>query len=50
LQRIGSRDGAEIRTMLTHAQEVFVDLQRRSALDARNENRLKEIQSALDSI
>jgi eukaryotic-like serine/threonine-protein kinase len=50
LQRIGSRDGAEIRTMLTHAREIFVDLQRRSALDARNENRLKEIQSLLGSI
>jgi serine/threonine protein kinase/tetratricopeptide (TPR) repeat protein len=49
LRRMGSQ-GAEIRAMLTHAQEIFIGLQRRSALDARNENLLKEIQSALDGI
>jgi serine/threonine protein kinase/tetratricopeptide (TPR) repeat protein len=44
------KNTAEMRAMLTRAQEIFLQLRQRSALDARYEDRLKEIQSALDTM
>jgi len=50
LSHMGTATGEETRTMLTRAQDIFLDLKQRSALDPRNENRLKEIQSVLASL
>jgi len=50
LSHMGTAPGEEIRTMLTRARDIFLNLQQRSALDARNENRLKEIQSVIASL
>jgi eukaryotic-like serine/threonine-protein kinase len=50
LLRMGTGSASEIRTMLTHARDVLLQLQERFALDARCASRLKEIQSVLASL
>jgi len=50
LSHMGAAQGSEVRAMLTRAQEILLNLQQRSTLDARNANRLKEIQSVIASL
>jgi tetratricopeptide (TPR) repeat protein len=47
--RTGDERQSEIRSTLIHAEDIFLGLQHRSALDSRCQNRLQEVQSILAS-